>query len=30
MNLLPKMLENILCRINRKRGIAFSNVPVHK
>jgi len=28
MNLLPKMLENIICRINRKRGIAFSDVPV--
>jgi DNA-binding response OmpR family regulator len=30
MNLLPKMLENIICRINRKRGIAFSNVPLHE
>ena len=28
INLLPKMLENIICRINRKRGIAFSNVPL--
>ncbi|HEY3973396.1 MAG TPA: response regulator [Candidatus Sulfotelmatobacter sp.] len=28
VNLLPKMLENIICRINRRRGIAFSNVPV--
>ncbi len=28
VNLLPKMLENIICRINRKRGIAFSKVPV--
>ena len=28
VNLLPKMLENIICRINRKRGIAFSSVPV--
>ena len=28
-NLLPKMLENIICRINRKRGIAFSTVPLH-
>ena len=28
MNLLPKMLENIICRINRKRGIPFSSVPV--
>ena len=30
MNLLPKILENIICRINRKRGIAFSEVPLHK
>jgi len=30
MNLLPKMLENIICRINRRRGIAFSNVPIHE
>jgi CheY-like chemotaxis protein len=29
MNLLPKMLENIICRLNRKRGIAFSDVPIH-
>jgi len=28
MNLLPKALENVICRINRKRGIAFSGVPV--
>ena len=28
VNLLPKMLENIICRINRRRGIAFSNVPI--
>jgi CheY-like chemotaxis protein len=28
MNLLPKMLENIICRINRRRGIAFTNVPI--
>lgn len=28
VNLLPKTLENIICRINRKRGIAFSSVPV--
>ena len=28
VNLLPKMLENIICRINRKRGISFSNVPL--
>lgn len=30
INLLPKMLENIICRINRKRGVAFSSVPVHE
>ena len=29
VNLLPKMLEDIICRINRKRGIPFTNVPVH-
>ena len=28
INRLPKELENVICRINRKRGIAFSNVPV--
>jgi CheY-like chemotaxis protein len=30
INLLPKMLENIICRINRKRGVAFSSVPLHE
>ncbi|MGA9977008.1 MAG: response regulator [Candidatus Sulfotelmatobacter sp.] len=30
MNLLPKMLENVICRINRRRGIAFSSIPVEK
>ena len=30
MNLLPKVLENVICRVNRKRGIAFSSVPVDK
>ncbi len=30
MNLLPKLLENIVCRINRRRGIAFSSVPLHE
>ncbi len=29
VNLLPKLLEDIICRINRKRGVAFTNVPVH-
>jgi len=28
VNLLPKVLENVICRINRRRGVAFSNVPV--
>jgi DNA-binding response OmpR family regulator len=28
INLLPKELQNVICRINRKRGIAFSTVPV--
>ena len=26
-NLLPKVLEDVICRINRKRGIAFASVP---
>jgi len=30
INLLPKMLENIICRINRRRGFAFSDVPIHE
>ena len=30
MNLLPKMLENVICRINRRKGIAFSSIPVQK
>ena len=30
INMLPKALENIICRINRKRGIAFSDVPIQK
>lgn len=29
INLLPHELENVICRINRKRGVAFSNIPVH-
>jgi CheY-like chemotaxis protein len=29
VNLLPKQLETVICRINRRRGIAFSKVPVH-
>lgn len=27
INLLPKLLEDIICRINRKRGIAFRDTP---
>jgi CheY-like chemotaxis protein len=30
INLLPNKLENVICRINRRRGIAFSSVPVHE
>jgi CheY-like chemotaxis protein len=30
VNLLPKILENLICRINRKRGIAFTSVPLDK
>jgi CheY-like chemotaxis protein len=30
VNLLPKILENLICRINRKRGINFSDVPLDK
>ena len=30
VNLLPKILEDLICRINRKRGIAFSSVPLNK
>jgi CheY-like chemotaxis protein len=29
VNLLPTMLENVICRINRRRGVAFSSIPVH-
>ncbi len=29
VNRLPNELENVICRINRKRGVAFSDVPVH-
>ena len=28
LNLLPSALENVICRINRKRGVPFSNIPV--
>jgi CheY-like chemotaxis protein len=30
VNLLPNKLENVICRINRKRGVAFTSVPVHE
>lgn len=30
VNVLPKMLENVICRMNRRRGIHFSSVPVNK
>ena len=30
INLLPKTLENIICRINRRRGVAFTSVPLHE
>jgi len=30
LNLLPSALENVICRINRKRGIPFSSIPVHR
>jgi CheY-like chemotaxis protein len=26
-NLLPQVLVDVICRINRKRGVAFSQVP---
>ena len=28
VNLLPKILETLICRINRKRGVAFTSIPV--
>ncbi len=28
INLLAKALENVICRINRKRGVAFSTIPL--
>jgi CheY-like chemotaxis protein len=30
VNVLPKALENVICRVNRRRGIAFSSVPIAK
>jgi CheY-like chemotaxis protein len=29
VNLLANELQNVICRINRRRGIAFSKVPLH-
>jgi DNA-binding response OmpR family regulator len=29
-NLLPKKLEDVICRINRRRGIPFSSVPIRR
>lgn len=29
INTLPNALENVICRINRKRGVPFTDVPVH-
>jgi CheY-like chemotaxis protein len=26
-NMLPRVLEDVICRINRRRGIAFASVP---
>jgi CheY-like chemotaxis protein len=28
VNVLPNVLEDVICRINRKRGVAFSKVPL--
>jgi CheY-like chemotaxis protein len=30
MNLLPEMLEGVICRIKRKREIAVTSIPVNK
>ncbi|HEY6338387.1 MAG TPA: response regulator [Candidatus Sulfotelmatobacter sp.] len=30
VNRLPKILENVICRINRRKGIAFSSIPIEK
>jgi CheY-like chemotaxis protein len=29
VNLLPRVLEDVICRINRRHGIHFPSVPVH-
>ncbi len=28
VNLLPRILENVICRVNRRRGVPFSSIPV--
>jgi two-component system cell cycle response regulator len=28
VNLLPRALEDVICRINRKRGVHFSTIPI--
>jgi CheY-like chemotaxis protein len=28
INLLPQVLENVICRLNRKRGVGFSDIPI--
>jgi hypothetical protein len=28
IHLLPKVLENVICRVNCGRGIAFPSIPV--
>ncbi len=30
VNRLPQELESIICRIHRRQGVAFSDVPIHK
>jgi CheY-like chemotaxis protein len=30
VNRLPNLLETVICRINRRRGVAFTSVPVHE
>ena len=30
VNYLPKALETVLCRISRKRGVAYSGIPIQK
>ncbi len=28
VNLLPKILENVICRVHRKHGMAFNDTPI--